>query len=343
MLRPAQGQAASLAPSAIGLAKALAGMGALVGVLALAVAVGCMALWLSESNLVWLVVGAGFLLLGLAGGVGLWAAGRMAAQMARVSLEMGQIARRVEAHTPAAPAPIVTEYAPAPAMHGTEDHQAILDAIEQLRGEVLLTDEQRRDRSTRLAAARVAEAAARFDEDLADGRLEAAQERVSELAALGASPEQVSILRDRVLTFFAERADRAILAGDFRRGQDWIDELAQARPDDRRVVELGTRLREAQASLSAVEFAKQKKYVEDMLAVADYDRAENAVEALVDRLGETEEIKAFAEMVKGEAAAFREEQRRRMLAEVRQFAEARQWRKALGAARDLASEHPRRP
>ncbi|MCY2929355.1 MAG: tetratricopeptide repeat protein [Planctomycetota bacterium] len=97
----------------------------------------------------------------------------------------------------------------------------------------------------------------------------------------------------------------------------------------------------AQAGLAAVEFAKLQKTVEDMMAVADYDRAEAAVESMIERLGVTEETKAFADSVRSEASAFREEQRGRMLAEVRQYAESRQWRRALDAARELVSEHPR--
>ncbi|MEI7834783.1 MAG: hypothetical protein WCK05_00055 [Planctomycetota bacterium] len=377
--RPAQGQAPSDARAVQGLARTLAVLGAVVGGMGVALAFVCLATGLPDLNAAWLAAGAGFLLVGMASGVTLWVVGRLAGTMAWLSLEIGERTRRVEVHSPAPPDP-----ATPPQAHRTEDHQSVLEAIEQLRADVLLTDEQRRARAARTAAARVVEGAARFREELADGRLEAAEEKFAELAAIGASEEQIaplqselvaalvrqaeesimggqleqarrcmeqiarltpgheqlSSLRDRLLTFFAERADRAILGGDFRRGQDWIDEFAQAGPDDLRIVELRSRLRQARAGVMAGEFARQKKCVEDMLAVADYDHAEIAAEDMIDRMGANDEVKAFVAQVKGEATAFREEQRRRMLAEMRQYAESRQWRKALDAARELAAEHP---
>lgn len=322
----------SEALSAARAARGLVLLGALVGGLGLAAGLACVTEGLGELSAAWLAAGAGFVLLGLAGGTSLWAAGRLAGRLASLSLEVGELARRIETHAPVAP----TWPAPAPA-----GNQAILDAIEKLRGEVLLTDEQRRERSAQTAAMRTAHLVARFGEELADGRLEAAAESLGELSALGAPAEQISDLKGRILTFFAERADRAILAGDFRRGQDWIAELVSARGDDPRIGELRSRLQRGQAALAAGEFACQKKTVEDMLALADYERAERAVEAMVDALGETDEIRAFVVQVKGEAAAFREEQLKRMLAEVRQYAEARQWRKALEAAREVIREHAR--
>ena len=358
-------------------------LGLVVGGIGLVLGLACLAAGVGDGDGSRLLAGAGFILGGAAAGAALLAAGWLAGQMERVSMELRVIARRVDARVPAPSAPSGPETAPAqPEPPG--GHEAVIEAIEQLRAEILLPDEQRRERAARAAAARIGEMAALAGEELADGRLDAAEARLAELGVAGAGEEQLSplraqlaaaavkqaeesivsgqleqarrcmdqiarlapdhaqlgTLRERVLTFFAERADRAVLAGDFRRAEDWIDELAQARPDDPRIVELRSRMQRAQAGAVAMEFTKQKKYVEDMLAVAEYDRAEAAVDSMVERLGLTEEIQAFAALVKGEAAAFREEQRRRMLAEVRQYAEGRQWRKALDAARELSAEHP---
>jgi len=371
------------------LATALKVAGGIVAGTGLALALACAITGLADSNQGRFLAGLAFLLGAVAGGAGLWAGGWLVEYVARARAELREGLRRLEKRAPAAapaPPPVmpVEPSAPVPAAPPAA-WQAVLELLEQLRADVLLTDEQRRQKLLRMAKGRIAEIVAQFAEDLADGRLETAEQRIEDLigqpgseeavgqlrgqllaglvrrgeeaiaggeleAARGCierirrqdpSHEQLAVLRERVLVFFSERADRAILSGDFRRAEDWIEELAEAGPDDLRVVERRARLQQARAAVMASEFTKQKRAVEDLLAVADYDRAEAAAEDLMVRLGVTDEVKAFVDLVRREAAAFRDEQRRRMLEEIRQYGEARQWRKALDAGREMLAEHPR--
>ena len=79
------------------------------------------------------------------------------------------------------------------------------------------------------------------------------------------------------------------------------------------------------------------------MALARFDQAEVEAGELAGRHPELAEARHLLETVQREAAAFRAERRSRLYAQIKRFADAKQWRHALDTAQRLVAAHPECP
>ena len=147
----------------------------------------------------------------------------------------------------------------------------------------------------------------------------------------------------QVAECLAAETEQALEAGDFARSETLLERLHDAVPDDPRYAQLSDRLAELRLHAEAEDIRLQTARAEDLMAVAAYDEAEGVAEDLLAKHPSAAGAIALLDRVRRERNAFRTDQRRRLYAEIQDFAERRQWRAALEAARRLVQDHAESP
>jgi len=87
-------------------------------------------------------------------------------------------------------------------------------------------------------------------------------------------------------------------------------------------------------------FSAQKQRVENMMAVAQFARAEKLAQALLAVMPDSGDAEAMLETVRRESTAFRSEQQTRLFAEFQRWTESRQWIKARTIGEQLIAKYP---
>jgi len=87
-------------------------------------------------------------------------------------------------------------------------------------------------------------------------------------------------------------------------------------------------------------FAAQKDRIENMMAVAQFDRAEKLAQALLAIMPDSPEAESMLETVRRESTAFRSEQQTRLFSEFQKWTESRQWIKAQSVGEQLIAKYP---
>jgi hypothetical protein len=352
----------------------------------------------------------GYFLSGWAGGAVLWAA----AWLLRQQYDLAAVQRRILAaldgsydaphHTllvqpapveaDAGPQPAQAAAAPSPAAAseappgaGAADAQVlrrILDELEEIRSDLLLSAEQREARRREIEQRRTSAVVGRIEEALEAGQITEAQRLLGALAEAAPDDPRAADLHTRLAARMADDVEHALDAGDVALGEELLarlvaaydmpdrvgmlrqrlagglvheiddlidrkdlggaaaklEELAERYPDDPRCAQLRNRLSAARSTVQDKEVQQQRQRVQELMAVAAFDKAEAAAAELAARHPESEEAAGLQALVRREATAFRGERRARLFAEMQRFAESRQWRHAVEAARRLLEAHP---
>ena len=160
-----------------------------------------------------------------------------------------------------------------------------------------------------------------------------------EQVTLELEAQRIAQLRQEVAGHFVHEIDRLLDRGDLAGASAKLDSLTQRYGDDPRCAQLRNRLSAARASVEDGEVRRQRRRVEELMAVAAFDRAEAIAEQLAARHPNSPEAAGLQALVRREAVAFREERRARLFGEIQRFVESRRWRRALDAARRLLEDH----
>ncbi len=134
--------------------------------------------------------------------------------------------------------------------------------------------------------------------------------------------------------------EMAIGQGDFASADRSLRDLVSCGADPEGAERLAEDLHAATQGVEQEDVRDVGRHCDDLMAVGDCERAEEAVASLRGRYAESEQAKRLADRITGEVAAYRQEQRRRLYAEVDAHVIARRWRQALAAAETLVERYP---
>ena len=260
----------------------------------------------------------------------------------------------------------------------------ILDELEEIRSDLLLSAEQREARRHEIEQRRVSAVVGRIEEALEAGQITEAQRLLRVLAETAPDDPRAADLHTRLAARMADDVEHALDAGDVALAEELLatlvaayempdrigmlrqglagglvheidelldrrdlsgaaaklEQLAERYPDDPRCTQLRNRLSAARAAVQDKELQHERQRVQELMAVAAFDQAEAAAAELAARHPESAEAVGLQALVRREATAFRSERRTRLFAEMQRFAENRQWRHAVDAARRLLEAHP---
>ncbi len=87
-------------------------------------------------------------------------------------------------------------------------------------------------------------------------------------------------------------------------------------------------------------FSTQRGRIENMMAVAQFARAEKLAQALLAVMPDNAQAEAMLDTVRRESTAFRTEQQSRLFAEFQKWTESRQWIKAQTTGEQLIKQYP---
>jgi len=131
----------------------------------------------------------------------------------------------------------------------------------------------------------------------------------------------------------------ALVEHAFARAETCIKQFEDDLPDDDRVAEMQSRLAEARKVAEARDVEDATRRANDLMAVSSFVEAQQTADGLLLAYPSSEAAGTLVDRVQRESKAFFREQRQRLYAEVQRNADARRWRKALDAARQLVETY----
>jgi len=132
----------------------------------------------------------------------------------------------------------------------------------------------------------------------------------------------------------------ALVEHAFARAERYIKQFEDDLPDDERLGEMRSRLAEARKVAASHDIEETTRRTNDLMAVSSFVEAQQTADGLTLAYPSSQEAAALVERVQRESTAFFREQRQRLYGEVQRNADARRWRKALEAARQLVELFP---
>lgn len=156
--------------------------------------------------------------------------------------------------------------------------------------------------------------------------------------------EQMQVKRNKRQLEQADRLitniEQAIGSHSFNEATRLLERLAAEVPDDARCGQLKDKIEQARKQALEEEIKIAIYRVEDLMAVASFDKAQAAAEDLVLRFPSNREAADLLERVRREATAFSSEQRKRLCTEIERHVEGRRWRQAVAASQKLLQAYP---
>jgi hypothetical protein len=122
-----------------------------------------------------------------------------------------------------------------------------------------------------------------------------------------------------------------------------LTQLADRFGQDQELTRLADRLDQARRLVQADELATAKAQVEEFLRTNAWNRAEQVAGDLCQRHPDLELAQGLLQAVRKQKTAFLAQQRARLLDEIQQFTQRREWQAALKSARSLVAAHPESP
>lgn len=129
--------------------------------------------------------------------------------------------------------------------------------------------------------------------------------------------------------------EQALAGGRFADADRALAKLSEMGIDDKELQPLEQRVAEARAAAESEDVKQVTARVAELLALAAFDKAEQAVGELLTTHPQSVEASGLLARVQREAKAFAHTQRHELYGQVQSFANQRQWRQALSAARQL--------
>jgi len=198
---------------------------------------------------------------------------------------------------------------------------------------------------------RCAKLRSRLGEELADeavrafeaGKLSQAEQAISRLADACADHPRLEELRERIVDHLADGVERSLKKGNLAAAVERIRVLEERFPDHERCVQLQLKLADSRSAIHDEDVQQVRARVAELMAAAAFDKAEGVAADLVATHPDSSQAVSLLQTVRREAAAFSEERRHRLIDEIRRFADTRQWRHALDAAKRLSENHADSP
>jgi tetratricopeptide (TPR) repeat protein len=174
-------------------------------------------------------------------------------------------------------------------------------------------------------------------------------------------PELLRLLediRDNSLLTEAERADKRrrvandeledaqaavwglSAKGDFVQARQLAEKMQRKYPQDERAAPLVKQVETARARREAEDVGAAGRQVDDLISISAWQRARDLAQQLQDRHPDSVEARQLLLRVERDHAAFEDEQRRRMHAEIQRCVSRRCWDEALAAARLFIERFP---
>ena len=147
-------------------------------------------------------------------------------------------------------------------------------------------------------------------------------------------------LEERLARESANVIEQAIQRGDFATAGRKLERFIERFPSHPDWKQLEDKLALARLGVRVQELEREKRRIQELISIAAFDKAEAAAEELVARHGDSAGAQSLLDLVRREASAFRAHRRRRLFNEVQRYADARQWRPALAAAKRLMESQP---
>lgn len=137
--------------------------------------------------------------------------------------------------------------------------------------------------------------------------------------------------------------EQALGRDDLSRAAAALDELARIAPDEPRLDTWRQRISAAREAAEKRDLQAATASCNDLMALASFDQAERIARELAAKHPVSEEAAQLLARVLRESKQFDDEQRRRIYADVRSAAAARQWRKARKASETFLARYPQAP
>jgi len=175
------------------------------------------------------------------------------------------------------------------------------------------------------------------------GDLAAAQTRLDRLASRMPSHPRLAELEQRLARAYVSGVERAIQSNDLAGANQKLQRFRDRFAGRAEAAPLQEQIDRAGSAVLAQEIAAQRRRIQELIAMAAFDKAEAAASELAQRHPESAEARALLDLVRRDAMAFRTDRGHRIYMEIEKHVDARQWRQAVAAAHKLLEGYPAAP
>lgn len=137
------------------------------------------------------------------------------------------------------------------------------------------------------------------------------------------------------------QVDRAIDMGQWEQAGGLIQELATVAPDDPTTSQLAAKLTHERTARLRQDVEAARRQIQHLTAITAWRQAEEIVASLRQRYAGAAEISVLGEEVQRERQAFEMDHIRRLMLDLKDATERRQWRRAVSLAEEIINRYPR--
>ncbi|OQB87838.1 MAG: hypothetical protein BWX88_00210 [Planctomycetes bacterium ADurb.Bin126] len=179
--------------------------------------------------------------------------------------------------------------------------------------------------------------------DVESGDLDAAEKKLERMASRFPGHARLGELDEQLARGYAAGVERALASDDLGLANQRLDRLRQRWPERAEIQALRERIEQNGAAVRAEEIAEQRRHIQELMAMAAYDKAEAAAVEVAHRHPGSADALALLDLVRRDALAFRMDRGQRLYMDVQKHAEMRRWRQAVEAAHRLIQDYPQTP
>ena len=147
-------------------------------------------------------------------------------------------------------------------------------------------------------------------------------------------------LVEKRLENLSRQFDQAISRAEITLAEDILERIIKVAPDLPEISSYTQRIEKTRQEIRSRDISSAQRQIENLMAAGNFAEAQSIVNALLEKYPSDTDVKAIYERIVREQEAFAAEQRQRMYREVERYATARQWRKALEAAKKFIQTYP---
>ncbi len=147
-------------------------------------------------------------------------------------------------------------------------------------------------------------------------------------------------VRAMIVSDLTAQIEAAIETGDFMRAESLCRRFSAAVPGDDQVSVYHEKIQELRTKEAQQQFEEYGRQVNDLMSVSNFVEAQILAQEVCDRFPGFEAAEKLLERVRCEYGSFTTEQTQRLSHQIRLYAEKRQWKNALEAARELIEKFP---
>lgn len=147
-------------------------------------------------------------------------------------------------------------------------------------------------------------------------------------------------VRAMIVSDLTAQIEAAIEAGDFTRAESLCRRFSADVPGDDRVSAYNEKIEELRTNEARQQFEEYSRQVNDLMSVSKFAEAQGLAQEVCDLFPGFDAAEQLLERVRCEYGSFTTEQTQRLSHQIRLYAEKRQWKNALEAARELIEKFP---